>query len=63
MFFDEYIDALVATSIVAKFSRMVVVTKLNAASLYGVITMDVEDPCVAPCNALAKLLANLAQDN
>ena len=58
MLFDERIDAIVATSVVAHLDGVVMVTKMNANLLCCIIILDIEDLSVAPSSIFRRLLAN-----
>ena len=60
MLFNERINLFTTMSIISNLDMVAMVTKMNAGPLARVISMNVEDLCVAQCDTLRRLFANLA---
>ena len=60
MLLDEGVDTLAAISAVADLDEVTMVAKMNAHPLSGIIVVDVKDFGNAWCNALGRLIADLA---
>jgi hypothetical protein len=57
---DMLLDALAAILAIADLNGVTMIAKINARSLSGIITMDVEYFGNAWCNAIGRLLIDLA---
>ena len=57
---DEGVDALAAIPAIADLDGVTIIAKMNARLLSGIVAVDVEDFGNAWCNALGRLLADLA---
>ena len=63
MLFNERINLFRTMSIISNLDRVAMVTKMNAGPLARVISMNVEDLCVAQCGTCRRLFAYLADKN
>ena len=57
MLFNERIDALAATIVIANLDGLAMVAEMNAGPLSGVIFLNVVDPHIVPRGVFWRLLA------
>lgn len=60
MLLDESVDTFAVIYVVVDLDRVLMVAKVNARALNGVMAVDVEDFGNAWCNAIGRFFAYLA---